>query len=175
MQRRLVRGDRAARSGGVRCLRVVDVEHAVDVRDRLEAVRHAREGLQRGRDPLVLDPERACGSRRGGGVLPVVRPRNARLCGKVVARLELDPRRPARDLVEPDRHNGRVLLELVFEDAQLGGAVGLERAVAVEVVRLQVEQDRDARSELVDVLELETRELTDDPGSTGVHGLSAIR
>ena len=53
---------------------------------------------------------------------------------------------------------------LVLEDAQLRVAVGVERAVAVDVVRLEVEQHGDARPQRLDVLELERRELAHDPG-----------
>ena len=52
---------------------------------------------------------------------------------------------------------------LVLEDPQLGGPVRVEVAVPVEMVGLQVEQHRDPGPEAVDVLELEARELADDP------------
>src|SRR5439155_24825806 len=70
-------------------------------------------------------------------------------------RRELDPVE-----AHPARHDPRFG---PFEDAQLCVAVGLERAVAVEVVRLEVEQHRNLTGELVHVFELEARELTDDP------------
>ena len=54
-----------------------------------------------------------------------------------------------------------------LEDAELRVDVPLERAVAVEVVGLEVEQDGDARAERLDVLELERRELADDPARPG--------
>ena len=61
------------------------------------------------------------------------------------------------------RPRGHDLHARALEDPQLGVAVGLERAVAIEVVRLEVEQHRDVAGELVHVLELEGRELADDP------------
>ena len=65
---------------------------------------------------------------------------------------------------KPARDDGDVLGRLVLEDAELGGPVGVEVAVAVEVVGRHVEEHGDARPELVDVLELEARQLADDPG-----------
>src|SRR5262249_58028833 len=50
-----------------------------------------------------------------------------------------------------------------LEDAQLRVAIGLERAVAVEVVGLEVEEHRDVTYERLDILELERRELANDP------------
>ena len=50
-----------------------------------------------------------------------------------------------------------------LEDAELRVAVRLEGAVAVEVVRLEIQQHRDFASELVDILELKRRQLADDP------------
>ena len=76
---------------------------------------------------------------------------------------ELDASARARHLAEPARHDRGVLRDLVLEDPELRVAVRLEAAVAVEVVGLEVEQHGDARPELVDVLELEARELADDP------------
>ena len=67
-----------------------------------------------------------------------------------------------RDAFEPEaaRHD---LVPRPLEDAQLRVSVALERPVAVEVVRLEVEQDGDLALELVHVLELERRELAHDP------------
>ena len=53
MQRFVERRDRPPRSRSVRRLRVVDVAHAVDLRDLLEAVRHSRELAQRVGDLLL--------------------------------------------------------------------------------------------------------------------------
>src|SRR4029079_1231072 len=50
-----------------------------------------------------------------------------------------------------------------LEDAQLRSAVRVEAPVAVEVVGLEVEQHGDVAGERLDVLELEARELADDP------------
>ena len=62
---------------------------------------------------------------------------------------------------EAARHDLRAR---ALEDAELRVAVGLEGAVPVEVVGLEVEEDGDVAGERVDVLELEARELADDPG-----------
>src|SRR5439155_8058602 len=61
---------------------------------------------------------------------------------------------------EAARHD---LASRTLEDAQLRVAVALERPVAVEVIGLEIEQHGDLERELVDVLELERRQLTDDP------------
>ena len=53
---------------------------------------------------------------------------------------------------------------LALERAELCGRVGVERAVPVEVVGLEVRQHGDARPQRVDVLELERGELAHDPG-----------
>ena len=100
-------------------------------------------------------PGRARGGGRRGGVLAVVRAADQRLGRQRVVGRELDPVEP-----EPARHDLRAR---ALEDAQLRVAVGLERAVAVEVVGLEVEQHRDVAGELVHVLELERRQLADDP------------
>ena len=50
-----------------------------------------------------------------------------------------------------------------FEDTELRGAVRVEGAVPVEVVGLEIEEDRNVAGERVDILELEARELADDP------------
>ena len=106
-------------------------------------------------DRVVGDTGRARGRRRGRGVLAVVPAADQRLGRQRVVGRELDPVEP-----EPSRHDLRAG---ALEDAQLRVAVRLERPVAVEVVRLEVEQHRDLARELVDVLELERRELADDP------------
>src|SRR6185312_13063202 len=49
-----------------------------------------------------------------------------------------------------------------LEDSQLRVAVGLEGAVPVEMVRLEVEQHCDLAGQLVHVLELKARQLADD-------------
>jgi hypothetical protein len=80
---------------------------------------------------------------------------NQRLGRKRVVGGELDPFEP-----EPLRDDGE---RGALEDAQLRGAIGVERAVPVEVVGLEVEKDGDVTSERVDVLELEARQLAHDP------------
>ena len=91
-----------------------------------------------------------------------MRARDQRLGGKLVGRCELEPLRLARYLLEAPRDDRDVVRVLVLEDPQLRVGVGLEAAVPVEVVRLEVEQHGDVRLELVDVLELEARDLADD-------------
>jgi hypothetical protein len=88
---------------------------------------------------------------------------DARLGRKRVVRRELDAPPLAGDGREAPRDDGDVVGRLVLEDAELGGAVGVEVAVPVEMVRCDVEEDGDARPQLVDVLELEARQLADDP------------
>ena len=63
---------------------------------------------------------------------------------------------------KPRGHDRGVAFALVLEDAELRVAVGLERAVPVEVVGLEIEQHGDARPKFVDVLELEAGDLADD-------------
>ena len=58
------------------------------------------------------------------------------------------------------RHDGRLR---ALEDPELRVPVGLVGAVPVEVVGLEVEEDGDAKAQLVDVLELKRGELADDP------------
>ena len=126
MQRRVERGERAARGGGVRRLRVVDVAHAVALADELEPVRDAGERAQRLGDRGVVDPGGTRrGRRRRGGVLAVVRARDERLGRAAGRRRELDARRrPAR--AEAARHDRGVRARWFSKMPQLGGAVGLE-------------------------------------------------
>ena len=74
---------------------------------------------------------------------------------------ELDPPRPNL-VIETAWNDRRVGLGLVLEDPQLGAPVSLERAVPVEMVRLEVEQHCDPRPKLVYVLELKRGQLDDD-------------
>jgi hypothetical protein len=161
VERSVEGGNRPASGGGIRRLRVVHEAHALDLADRLEPVRDAREGFESLRDPRVVDTERTRGSGRGGSVLAVVRAGNARLSGQRAGRLELDAPRAARNLVEPDRHHRGVVLELVLEDPQLCVAIGVDRSVPVEVVGLEVEEQAHVRAKPVDVLQLEARDLAD--------------
>ena len=82
-------------------------------------------------------------------------PADQRLGRQRVVGRELDPFEPeaARDDLRPRP----------LEDAQLRVPVGRERAVPVEVVGLEVEQNGDVAGELVDVFELERGQLADDP------------
>jgi hypothetical protein len=80
---------------------------------------------------------------------------DARLGGERVVGGELPSGEP--EAVRDDGHVG------ALEDAELRVAVGVEGAVPVEVVGLEVQEDGDAAAQLVDVLELEGRELADDP------------
>ena len=63
---------------------------------------------------------------------------------------------------QPDRRDRDVVVALAREDLQLRGEVVLERAVAVEVIGLDVEQDRPLGGELQRVLELKRARLADD-------------
>ena len=85
-----------------------------------------------------------------------------RLGGKVVGGLEHDPPRVTGHVVEAARDDRDVGFLLVLEDPELGRAVGVDRSVPVEMVRLEIEEHGDPRTELVDVLELEARDLADD-------------
>src|SRR4029450_10760270 len=140
VQRLVVRSDGAPGRGGVRRLRIVHEEDAVRVRNWLEAVCNAREGLERLRGPRVVDAERASRRARRRGVLAIVRTGNQRLSGKLVGRRELDPPRLARDRFESTGDDGDGVLALVLEDPQLRVGIRLERAVTVEMIRLEVEQ-----------------------------------
>ena len=95
----------------------------------------------------VVDARSPGGNRGRGGVLAVVSAGNAGLCRQVVVARELDSGQ-----AEASRHD-RDLRAL--EDSELRVAVGLERSVTVEVVRLEVQQHRDLASQLVHVLQLE--------------------
>ena len=92
-----------------------------------------------------------------------MRARDPRLGRQLVVSGELDAPTRSRNGPEPPRHDGIVARDLGLEDPQLRAGIGLERAVAVEVIRLEIEQHRDAAVERADVLELERRELADDP------------
>jgi hypothetical protein len=153
VHRRVEARERDERRVDVRRLGVVDVQHAVDRRDLLEAVLDAGERAQRGDDGLGIDAagERDRGS--GGGVRAVVRAAQADLVvgdqralvppqmpGAVVE-LAAGPERHAprataevRDARQAGRRDRDVVVALAREDAQLGGEVVGERAVAVEVV-----------------------------------------
>ena len=61
-------------------------------------------------------------------------------------------------------NDGNVFGSLVLEDAAFRAPVGLIRAVPVEVVVRDVQQDGHGNAELVDPLQLEARQLGDDLG-----------
>ena len=159
--------ERALRGGDVRGLRVVHVADAAELAHELDAVRHAGEGAERLRDGVVADARRARGRGRGRRVLAVVHARDQRLRRQRVVEAELHPARGARNLAEAARDDGRVVLGLRLEDPELRVDVPLERAVPVEMVGLEVEEDGDARTQRLDVLELERGELADDPRVLG--------
>ena len=167
VQRIGIGGQPAQRCGHVGRLRVVDEPHAARLAHELEPVRHPWERAERLGDRCVVEPERAGDRGRRGGVLAIVLARDLRLGGELVADENSTRRRLARDGPEAARHDGDVAGALVLEDAQLGLEVGLEAAVAVEVVGLEVEEDGRARVKLVHVLELEGRDLADDARSGG--------
>jgi hypothetical protein len=79
---------------------------------------------------------------------------------------EAHPPRAAAEVLdpEPERGDGDVVVALMGEDAQLGRAVSLEGAVAVEMVGGEVEQHGALGRELDGVLELEGGDLADDGG-----------
>jgi hypothetical protein len=139
--------------------RVVHPAHAVSLPHQLEAVRHAGERAQPRGDRVLADAGGVGGGGRGRGVGTVVRARDPRLGGQLVVRSELDAFEAETSRDDP--------VPRPLEDPQLGGAVVLYGAVAVQVIRLQVEQHGDLERELVHVLELERGELGDDPGILG--------
>ena len=161
-----VRGERPQRGGDVRGLRVVDVAHAVALADELQPVRHARERTQRLGDRRVGDAGRTRSRSRRGGVLAVVRPSNQRLRRQGIVGGELDPveAEPARD----------DLRSRPFEDAQLRVPVGVERAVAVEVVGLQVEQNGDVAGEARARPRAETRTARRRPSPPRAPSVSGV-
>ena len=79
---------------------------------------------------------------------------DARLGGQRVIRGELDPRQ-----AEPAGHD---LCARALEDAELRVAVRVERVVAIQVIRLHVEQNRDVARKRLDILEGEARQLDDE-------------
>jgi hypothetical protein len=117
-------------------------------------VLHSWKGPEALGDCLVGDPRRAGGGRRRRCVLAVVRTRDAWLGRERIVARERGPGQ-----VEPAGNDRRLR---ALEDPELRIAVGVEGPVPVEVIGLEVEQDRDPRPKLVDVLELEAGHLTDD-------------
>ena len=176
------RVDADERRGDVGRLGVVDVEHAVDGRDLLEPVLEAAEGAQAGADGVGVHPARERHRRGGHRVLHVVVAAQAelgdrqqrllvppQLAGAVRelgarAGAEADAAGAAAEVLdaEAERRDRDRLVGLAGEDLELGRAVGVEGAVAVQVVLGEVEQDGGLGREGQRVLELERGRLGDD-------------
>ena len=163
MHRRGERGERDERRGDVRGLRVVHVEDAVDAVDLLEPVLDAGERREARARIDAAGQRDGCGR---GGVGEVVRPAQPDLDPLPLvherAVADLQRRHPAGRAGHVDRRERDVLGTLTREGLELGVAVGLQRAVAVEVVGLEVQQDRRLGRERQRVLELEGGRLADD-------------
>ena len=174
MQRSVVRGQRLPRCGGVRRLRVVDEADAADLGDELEPVwRRPRTSGAPRRSPRRRTG-RAGRRGRGGRVLAVVRPGDRGSAGSG-SRRRTRCASPRRERPKP-RGTTAARPPSGLEDPELRRPVRLERAVPVEVVRLEVQQHRDPGSQLVDVLELERRELeTSHAPAAGSSGSRACR
>ena len=182
------KGAQPDRGGGdIGRLGVVDEADPAALGDQLEPVRNAGEAAQPLADGVTVDPHR---ERRSGGrhrVLGVVLAEEAELGDRQQGLAVVEDRAlgegdfavgggtaaegdaaGAAAEVGPDQLgivgvvDGDVVVALVGEDPELGGEVGLEIAVAVEVVRRQVEEDGALGREEAGVLELEARGLADD-------------
>jgi len=92
-----------------------------------------------------------------------VRAGDERLGGQCIVRGELHTPCCSLYVAERARDDRRVLPGLSFEHPELRPRVSVERAVPIEVVGLEVEEDTDVRAQGVHVLELERRELAYDP------------
>ncbi len=155
MQRLLVGSERTSGRGDVRRFRVVDVADAADLGHQLEPVLDpgkCREGLG---DRGIIDSR---GARRGRGcrrVLAIVRAGNPRLGRQRVVCSEHHAVQLAAS-----RYDGRCR---ALKDPKLRRLVRTEGVVPIEMVGLEVEQHRDLARQVVDVLELERRELADNP------------
>ena len=161
---------KSAEGGGdVRRLRVVDVADTAQLADELDPMRHAFERSERLADRGVVDAGRSSGGCRRRSVLAVVRAGYPRLGRELVIGGEVDAAAASGNGPEVAWHHRDVFCGLALEQAELGVRVGLERAVPVQVVGLEVEEYADPRVEGLDVLELERRQLADDPGVRG-HG-----
>ena len=160
-ERRVERRQPAARGERVRRVRVVDAaRRRRRSRDRLEAVRHAGERAQRLGDRRVVDA--------GAPRPPRRRPRRSRGCARRGCAARPGAGRPPTNSTPSggrSRAARRRSRRARSKMRQLGGSVRVERAVAVEVIRLEVQQHRHLERELVDVLELEGRQLADEPGA----------
>ncbi len=185
------RADADHRRGDVRGLGVVDVEDAAEAPDLLEAMLDAGEGPQRvgdGRGRQAAGEAHAAGRHRvlqvvlaaqphlGDGQDRLAPPRQDAVARTDVAvAAEEHALGCGRDLVRERlrQHRDRAGV-LVGEDLQLRLAVGGEGAVAVEVVRREVEEHRGVGREGERVLELEGRRLADD-GRRRVEGAGERR
>jgi hypothetical protein len=155
--------DSAHRRRHVRGLRVVHVQHAVHGAHLLQPVRHAGERAQRAGHRLRRHARLDRGRRRAAGVLEVVLAAEADLPRRKRQRPELDAPPLPRDL-EARRHDRHLVRRLVAEQPQLRVPVCLERAVPVEVVLGDVEEQRGVGRQRLGVLGLEARHLADDGG-----------
>ena len=133
------------RGGGVRRLGVVHVADAAELGHRLEAVRR--------RPGTCAAPRRSRRRRRRPPAPPRSRRRRSRGCARRGSaarpaagrrRVELDAAPVTGHRAEPARQHGHVL-GAGSRRCAAWRAVGLERAVAVEVVGLDVEQHGDAQ------------------------------
>ena len=110
-------------------------------------MRDAGEGAQRLRDAASPIPTARAAAAAAAAFSRLCSPAIIGSAGSGSSKRELDPAGMPRDLAEAARDDRRVRFGLVLEDAELGIAVALERAVPVEVVGLEVEQHGDARPE----------------------------
>src|SRR5439155_19150846 len=108
---------------------------AVQLAHELEAVRDAWERAERLGDLRIRDAGSACGGGCGGCVLAVVHAADERLGWERVVGGELDPVEAETSRDDPGAG--------ALEDAELRVAVCLEGAVAVEMVRLEVQEHCD--------------------------------
>ncbi len=162
--------DRGGGGVDVRGLRVVDEPNPVDGRDDLTAVGPRTEPGERGRHGGGCDPVGERDGRRGGRVLAISRPAppsirpepvRCRPRGRRARRPRSRPR-PRRAVPSRNQRSAHVALEEISAatgssrlpmctsvpdlprvDALLRLDVGLERAVPVEVIGRDVQQDRD--------------------------------
>ena len=175
MQRRVEGFERLQRGLDVRGLGIVDVAHAAQLAHLLEAVRRSGELAQGRVHARLVGAERAGDRDRAGRVGAVVRPAQARGGEGFLERPEIragdaDPTAipgevvvaEARDVGVVDAEDCDVVCALALEHAQLGGRVGAERAVAVEMVGRHVQEHGGMGAELLDALELKARELAHD-------------
>ena len=153
--------------GDIRRLGIVDEDDAVDLGHRLEPVGNAFEAAQAGSHGADLDPGGKRGRRGGRCVERVVVAEELQLVGadqtlvtppdRLVVEagvgLGVAAERDSRGVAQPCTEaadlgragNRDVVSSLAFEQPQLGRRVGIEGAVAVEMVGGDVEQGRHLR------------------------------